>query len=117
MGPTVPGVWSKRRFALRLAVMQVADLAVTQAFPDRFGDAHYDHLGVPPSLRPMLPVIKGAATVALLVGVRRPRLRSATGAGMVAYYAAAVTFHVRSNDPLTQTAPAALYGVVAAAIV
>jgi hypothetical protein len=74
-------VWSKRRFALRLAAMQVVDLA------------------------------------ALLAGTRRPRLRSLTGAGLVAYYAAAVTFHVRSDDPWTQTAPAALYGAVAAAVV
>jgi hypothetical protein len=110
-------VWSKRRFALRLAAMQVGDIVVTQAFPDRFGDAHYDHLGVPRRLRPALPVIKAATTVALLVGMRQPRVRSVTAAGLVAYYAAAVTFHVRSDDPWTDIAPAALYGAVAAAVV
>jgi hypothetical protein len=110
-------VFTKRRLALRLAAMQVLDLAVTVASPDRFGDAHYDHLGVPPALRPLLPVIKGATTAALLVGMRRPRLRAVTGAGLVAYYAAAVTFHVESDDPWTDVAPAALYGLVAAAVV
>ena len=110
-------MWSKRRFALRLAALQAGDIVVTQAFPDRFGDAHWDHLGVPHPLRPMLLAIKLATTAALLVGAGRPRVRSVTAAGLVAYYAAAVTFHVESNDPWTDVAPAALYGVVAAAVV
>ena len=110
-------MWSKRRFALRLAAMQVMDLAAVQLFPDRYGDAHLADLGVPADLRRVLPAIKVATTAALIVGVRRPRVRAVTGAGLVAYYAAAVTFHVRSNDPWAQTAPAALYGIVAAAVV
>jgi hypothetical protein len=113
----VPGVWSKRRFALRLAAMQVGDIVVTQAFPDRYGDAHLAALGVPPRLRSALPLIKGATTAALLVGMRRPRLRSVTGAALVVYYAAAVTFHVESDDPWTEIAPAAAYGAVAAAVI
>ena len=110
-------MWSKRRFAIRLAALQVGDIAVTTAFPDRYGEAHWDHLGVPHGLRPLLLVIKVATTAALLAGTSRPRLRSVTGAGLVAYYAAAVTFHVESDDPWTDVAPAALYGVVAAAVV
>jgi hypothetical protein len=110
-------VWSKRRFALRLAALQVVDLVVTQALPDRYGDAHLAGLGVPLQLRRVLPAIKVATTAALLVGAWRPRVRAVTGAGLVAYYAAAVTFHVESNDPWTEVAPAALYGVVAAAVV
>ena len=111
------GVWSKRRFALRLAAMQLGDIVVTQARPDKFGDTHWDHLGVPQVLRPMLLVIKVGTTVTLLAGANRPRLRSLTGAGLVAYYAAAVTFHVESEDPWTDIAPAAFYGLVAAAVV
>lgn len=110
-------MWSKRRFALRLAALQVGDIVVTQALPDRFGDAHLAHLGVPQRLRRMLPVVKGATTAALLVGAARPRLRSATGAALVAYYAAAVTFHVDSDDPWTEVAPAVAYGLVAATLV
>jgi hypothetical protein len=110
-------VWSKRRFALRLAVMQVVDIAATRALPDRYGDAHLAALGVPAELRRVLPAIKVATTLPLLAGTRRPGLRSVTGAGLVAYYAAAVTFHVRSNDPWTETAPAALYGAVAACVI
>ena len=109
-------LWTPERTALRLAAMQVVDIVVTQVSP-RYGDAHLAELGVPPDLRRVLPVIKVATTAALLVGVRRPRIRAVTGAGLVAYYAAAVTFHVRSNDPWTQIAPAALYGAVAAAVV
>jgi hypothetical protein len=110
-------MWSKRRSALRLAAMQVVDLAAVATMPSRYGDAHLADLGVPQQLRRVLPVIKVATTAALLVGTRRPRLRSVTGAGLVAYYAAAVTFHIESNDPWTDVAPAALYGVVAAAVV
>jgi hypothetical protein len=110
-------VWSKRRFALRLAAMQVGDLAAVRLFPDRYGDAHLAALGVPVALRRILPAIKVATTLALLVGAGRPRLRSVTAAGLVSYYAAAVTFHVRSDDPWTEIAPAVLYGAVAAAIV
>jgi hypothetical protein len=110
-------MWSKRRFALRLAAMQVIDLAAVQLFPDRYGDAHLADLGVPAELRRVLPAIKVATTAAVLVSVGRPRLRSAVGGALVAYYAAAVTFHLESNDPWTQTAPAALYGVMAAVVV
>ena len=104
------------RLALVLAAMQAGDLVVSQTSP-RYGDAHLEHLGVPPRLRRLLPVIKGAATVALVGGARRPRLRSATGGALVSYYAAAVTFHVRSRDPWTETAPAAVFGVAAALLV
>jgi hypothetical protein len=97
--------------------MQVGDLAAVQLFPERYGDAHLADLGVPPGLRRALPAIKVATTAALLVGVWRPRVRSVTGAGLVAYYASAVTFHVCSHDRWTETAPAALYGMVACAVV
>ena len=107
----------KDRFALRLAVMQVGDITACRAFPDRYGDAHLADLGVPAWLRSVLEPIKAASTVALVASRRRPRLRSATASAMVAYYAAAVTFHVRSRDSWRDTAPAAIYGVVAALIV
>ena len=110
-------MWSKRRFALRLAALQVIDLAAVQLFPGRYGDAHLAGLGVPAELRRVLPAIKVGTTATLLVGASRPRLRSLTGAGLVAYYAAAVTFHVESDDPWTDVAPAAFYGLVAAAVV
>ena len=113
----MPELLSKERFALRLAAMQVVDLVAVAALPNRYGDDHLAGLGVPPEVRRVLPAIKATATCALVVGTRRSRLRSLTAAAMVAYYAAAVTFHVESRDTLFNTAPAALYGAVAAACV
>ena len=102
---------------LRLAAMQVVDIAVTQALPQKYGDAHLADLGVPVWLRPHLVFIKGATTVALVATARQPRLRSMTAAALVAYYAAAVTFHVDSRDPWTDVAPAAAFGLVAVSLV
>ncbi len=106
----------KRSLALLLAGLQAADLVVAQLSP-RFGDAHLDHLGVPRSLRPALPAIKLAAVASLSLARNRPRARSVTAAGLVGYYAAAVTFHRLSGDPATHAAPAAALGLLAAAIV
>ena len=102
--------------ALRLAALTVIDLVVTQTSP-RFGDAHWDHLGVPHRLRPTLPVIKAVSVVALVVSAKRPALRSLTGAALVPYYSAAVTFHVVSGDPPKDIVAAALYGLDAALLV
>lgn len=107
---------TRRRLALGLAASQLADLVVSQASP-AFGDEHLDHLGVPHWLRPLFPLIKGAAVVALVGTARRPTPRSAVGAGLVSYYAAAVTFHLLSNDGPAEVAPAATLGALAATIV
>ena len=103
--------------ALRLAGLQVVDLIAVATLPSRYGDAHLADLGVPPDLRRILPVIKVTTTVALVFGAKRPALRSLIGAGLLSYYSAAVTFHVLSGDSWQDTAPAALYGLEAAAIV
>ena len=107
---------SRRRVAQVLAIMHVADLIAGQTLP-QFGDDHLDHLGVPRWLRPALPTTKAAAVVALVVTRGHPRPRSVVGAALVSYYSAAVTFHVLSNDGAAQAAPAAAFGVLAAAIV
>ncbi len=106
----------RRGATLVLAAMQAADLVVSVVDP-RYGDAHLDHLGVPSALRPALPAIKAVAVVALVTARDRPRLRSATGLALVAYYSAAVTFHVESGDPPREAAPAAVFGALAATIV
>jgi hypothetical protein len=103
--------------ALRLAAAQVVDIVVTQVAPKKYGDAHLAALGVPAWLRPRLVLIKGVTTVALVASARHPRLRSITAASLVAYYAAAVTFHVDSHDPWTDVAPAAAFGLVAVTLV
>jgi hypothetical protein len=107
---------SRRQSSLVLAGIQTADLVVTLVSP-KYGEAHLDHLGVPRALRPALPMIKLAAVVALIATRDRPRLRSTTGAALVAYYSAAVTFHILSGDSPKQAAPAATCGVLASTIV
>jgi hypothetical protein len=102
-------------WTLLLAVLQAGDLVVAQVSP-KFGDAHLDHLGVPYALRPVLPAVKLAAVVGLVVARNRPALRSMVAAGLVAYYSAAVTFHRQSGDAAADVAPAAAFGVLAAAI-
>jgi len=109
-------VLSRKQLALGLAGLHVADLVAARVLPG-LGDEHFDHLGVPHWLRPLLPLIKGAAIVALVGTAPRTRSRSAVGAGLVSYYASAVTFHVLSGDSAADAAPAALFGALAATLV
>lgn len=106
----------KKKIALALAAFQAGDLLVTRVSP-KFGDLHLDHLGVPRWLRPALPGIKAAVVVALIATADHERARSSTGALLVAYYAAAATFHVLSGDGPADTAPAVACGCLAAAMV
>ena len=101
--------------ALALAAFQMGDLVVTQVSA-RFGDAHLDHLGVPPRLRPVLPIVKAAAAAAFVASARRPRWRSVVGAVMVSYYAAAATFHVLSHDRADAVPAIACAGVSASLV-
>ncbi len=106
----------RRERALLLAAFQLGDLGVSQLSPN-YGSAHLDHLGVPIALRRALPLVKTAAVLALVVASnRRPALRVVAGA-LVAYYSAAVTFHVLADDKPSDVAPAAACGLVAATLV
>jgi hypothetical protein len=105
-----------RQASLALAAIQTGDVVVTLV-SSKYGDAHLDHLGVAPWLRPILPMVKLAAIVSLVVTSDRLRARSITGAALVVYYSAAVTFHALSGDPTRDALPAAACGVLAGAIV
>jgi hypothetical protein len=50
----------------------------------------------------------------LLLGIKRPRVGAVTAAALVAYYTAAVRYHVLAGDNLLLAAPAAACGVIAA---
>jgi hypothetical protein len=102
--------------ALVLAALQTADLAVTQLSP-RYGDDHLDHLGVPVRLRQALPLVKTGAVAGLILSWRGRSLRRMVGATLVPYYAAAVTFHVLSQDPPTEALPAAACAALAASLI
>jgi hypothetical protein len=101
------------QLAVGLAGLQVLD-AIANAIPRRLVKAHLDHLGVPNDLRPVLPVIKVTTAAGLLVGLRAPRVGAMTSALLVAYYAAAVRFHLLANDHPVVAAPAAAFGASAA---
>ncbi len=82
-----------------------AGLAVLQA-----GDAVACGLQIPPikkalddvhlteELRPVLPVVKGAAAIGLLTVRRFPALARLTTLMLTVYFALAVAFHVRARD-------------------
>jgi hypothetical protein len=106
---------ARRRTAQALAVVQTADLLVTQV-SDAYGRQHLDHLGVPGRLRPLLPLLKVGAVGALVAAAGRPRLRSVVGGALVAYYSAAAWFHVRSGDDPTDVAPAVCCSLMAASL-
>jgi hypothetical protein len=54
--------------------------------------------------------MKIAISAGLLAGRRQPRIRAAASAGMVAFYAGAVSFHRISGDPMILALPAAAFG-------
>ena len=97
-----------------LAAAQVVDAAVGQLAPRELVESHLDHLRVPSSLRPALGVIKVAASLGLVAGLRWPRLGALTSAALVSYYSAAATFHVGAGDHPAFAAPAAGFGAAAA---
>jgi hypothetical protein len=90
---------------LGLAGFQALD-AVACAIPNRFITQDLDRLGFPADLRPVLPIIKGASAVGLIVGVKRPRLGALTAAALVAYFVAALGAHARVRDGAPRFAPA-----------
>lgn len=99
-----------RQLAVALAAVQALDTLGNAVVPRRYVKAHLDHLGVPDALRPALPMIKVATSAGLLVGIRMPRVGALTSAGLVAYYAAAVRFHLSAGDHPMLSTPAALLG-------
>lgn len=96
-----------------MAWVQVLD-AIGNEIPRELVRRHLDHLGVPPRLRPALPLIKVASTAGLLLGLRSGRVAAVTSASLVAFYAAAVRFHLLAGDHPVVALPAAALGAGAA---
>jgi hypothetical protein len=102
-----------RHLAAGLASLQIVETMASATPPMSMAD-RLDHLGLPERLRPVLPVIKIATSVGLVAGVGRPRIGAVTCAGLVGFYAAAVSFHRLAGDPLPAALPAAALGAIAA---
>lgn len=65
-----------------------------------------DRINCPPRVQRLLPFIKAASALGLLLGRRRPRLGRLTAAALSAYFACAIGFHVRAKDPAWRSLPA-----------
>jgi hypothetical protein len=86
-----------RRTLQGLIAVQAFD-AVICAIPIQAVRADLDRLGVPDSIRPVIPTVKALSTVGLLVGLRRPRVGRVTSAGLILYFVLAIGAHARTGD-------------------
>ncbi len=75
-----------------------------------------DDLGVPETVRPVLPVVKAAAAVGLLSVTWFPALARLTTAMLTLYFILAVGAHVRARDKIVNAVPAASFLVLFAAM-
>src|SRR5271166_5410044 len=91
-----------------LAAFQAGD-AVACAIPVAPIAKILDDLGIPASVRPVLPVVKAAAAVGLLSVTRFPGLARLTTAMLTLYFVLAVGAHIRARDKIVNALPAATF--------
>jgi hypothetical protein len=77
----------------------------------------YRKAGVPETWLNGLAVLLLAAAAGLIVGLWWPLAGMAAAAGLVAYFAIAIGFHVRAKDTAHTPSPAVLAAVAAATLV
>jgi len=68
-----------------------------------------DDLGVPDSVRPVLPVVKAAAAIGLFSVSWFPALARLTTAMLTLYFVLAVGAHIRARDNVVNALPAASF--------
>jgi hypothetical protein len=91
-----------------LAAFQASD-AVACAIPAPPIRKTLDNLGVPDSVRPVLPVVKAAAAIGLLSVSWFPALARLTTAMLTLYFVFAVGAHIRARDKVVNALPAASF--------
>lgn len=94
-----------RRHVAAFASFQVAD-AVACAIPLEYIRRDLENIECPEAVQRALPVIKASSAAGLLLGRRWPALGRLTAWALVAYFIAAVSFHVRAKDPAWKSVPA-----------
>lgn len=94
------------RHIIAFAAFQLGD-AVACAIPLDYIRRDLDNIGCPDSIRRALPSIKAASATGLLLGRRWPLIGRMTALSLVAYFLAAIGFHVRAKDPAWKALPAA----------
>ena len=100
------GVVNSPKTYAALAAFQAGD-AVACAIPLPFIAKSLDDLEVPPSVRPVLPVVKAASAIGLLSVTRFPALARLTTAMLMLYYVLALGAHIRAKDRVVNAIPAA----------
>jgi hypothetical protein len=98
-----------------LAAFQAGD-AVACAIPVAPIKRSLDTVGLPDSVRPVLPVVKTAAAVGLLSVTRFPGLARLTTAMLTLYFTLALGSHIRVRDKVANAIPAASFLAVFAAM-
>ncbi|MGB9223154.1 DoxX family protein [Mycobacterium sp.] len=68
-----------------------------------------DDLDIPEDIRPVFPVVKGAAAIGLASVTRFPALARLTTAMLTLYFILAVGAHVRAKDKVVNMIPAATF--------
>jgi hypothetical protein len=91
-----------------LAAFQAGD-AVACAIPVAPIKRSLDTVGLPDSVRPVLPVVKTAAAVGLLSVTRFPAVARLTTAMLTLYFILAVGAHIRARDKVVNAIPAAAF--------
>ncbi|MEE6179563.1 DoxX family protein [Mycobacterium sp. 050134] len=75
-----------------------------------------DDVGLPENVRPVLPVVKGAAAIGLISVTWFPALARLTTAMLTLYFTLAVGAHVRAGDKPVKALPAASFLALFAAM-
>jgi hypothetical protein len=105
--------WS--RHVATFAAFQVGD-AIACAIPLDYIRRDLDNIDCPDSIRRALPPIKAVSAAGLLLGLHSPRIGRITAFSLVAYFLAAIGFHVRAKDSAWKAMPAASLAVTSAVI-
>ncbi len=96
--------------------LMVLDLLVNAAATKQQLSDHFDRMGIGPNVRRAILPVKVLGTVGLVVGRRSRPVAVLTAACFVVYFTLAIGYHRRVNDGPILTAPAVLYGGVAARV-
>jgi DoxX-like family len=102
------GVLTSPKSYAALAALQAGD-AVACAIPLPPIAKVLDDLGVPDSVRPVLPMVKAAAAIGLLSVSWFPALARLTTAMLTLYFVLAVGAHIRARDKVVKALPAASF--------
>jgi hypothetical protein len=108
-------VMRSKRHVLVFAAFQLGD-ALACAIPLDYIRRDLDNLRCPNPVRRALPGIKVVSAIGLLLGLRWPRLGRLTAFSLVAYFLAAIGFHLRARDPGWKAMPAASLTVASAVV-